>query len=246
MSDDRRGLRFGTVAEEYDKFRPDPPEAASSLVGDLSGRDVLEVAAGTGKLTRFLLGLGAQLTVIEPDDDMRKVLLRHSPGVRVVVGTAESVPEPDASFDAVFSSSAWHWFRQPDATNELGRVLRDNGVINVWWNSFDTEVPWMGELALLRERPGDESIRDRSHRAMFDPAGPFVDVEDFLLEWTWTRSIDDVVGNFGTYSGAIIRSDEERRHLAQRVREALTERFENGVVELPMALRGTTARRRPR
>jgi SAM-dependent methyltransferase len=246
MSDDGRGLRFGTVAEEYDKYRPGPPEAASSLLGDLEGREVLEVGAGTGKLTRFLLSHGALLSIIEPDDDMRKVLLRRSPGVRVLQGTAESVPEADMSFDAVFSSSAWHWFRQPDATNELGRVLRDNGVLNVWWNTFDRDDPWMAEFANLRDAPSDTRARERARNVTFDPDGPFIDVEDFTLSWTWTRSIDEVVGNFGTYSGAIIRNDDERRLLAQQVREEVSERFPDGVVELPMTLRGTTAQRRPR
>jgi SAM-dependent methyltransferase len=243
---DGRGLKFGTVAENYDLYRPSPPESAKELAGDLAGLDVLEVGAGTGKLTRFLLGLGAKVSVIEPDDEMRKILLRQSPEVRVLNGRAESVPADDASFDAVFSSSAWHWFTQPDATNELARVLRDNGTLQVWWNGSSRDVPWVAELTKLRERKDDVNRRPRGWRAQLDPDGPFVDVRDFTLDWIWPRTIDQVVGSFGTYSGSIIRSEADQLELAELVRAQLLERFPDGVVELPMTLRGTTARRRPR
>jgi SAM-dependent methyltransferase len=243
---DGRGLKFGTVAENYDLYRPGPPEAAKELAGDLRGVEVLEVGAGTGKLTRFLLDLGANVTVIEPDEDMRKVLLRRSPDVRVLLGQAESVPAPDATFDAVFSSSAWHWFTQPDATNELARVLRDNGALQVWWNGFSRDVPWMVELTKLREREDDVNRRPRGWRAQIEPDSPFVDEHDFSIDWTWPRTIDEVVANFATYSGSIIRSEADQRELAEKVRALLVASFGDGVVELPMTLRGTTARRRPR
>ena len=246
MTDDERGRKFGTVAEKYDRFRPDPPEAASSLVGVLMGLRVLEVGAGTGKLTRFLVAHGANVSVIEPDEDMRRVLVRRSPNVHVLDGHAESVPAEDASFDAVFSSSAWHWFTQPDATNELARVLRDDGTIYVWWNGFSPDNPWMAEFASLREGPNELRVRVRGRRVEFDPDGPFVDARDFDLNWTWPRTIDEVVGNFETYSGVIIQSDEERRDLEQLVRERLAQRFGDGAIELAMTLRGTSARRRPR
>ena len=246
MTYDGRGLKFGTVAENYDLYRPGPPESAKELAGDLEGLRVLEVGAGTGKLTRFLLELGADVSVIEPDDDMRKVLTRRSPEVHVLLGRAESVPAEDATFDAVFSSSAWHWFNQPDATNELARVLRDDGALQVWWNGLSRDAPWLVELTKLREREDDVNRRPRGWRAKLDPEGPFVDEHDFEIHWTWPRTIEEVVANFATYSGSIIRSEEDQRALAENVRAALLERFPDGEVELPMTLRGTTARRRAR
>jgi SAM-dependent methyltransferase len=243
---DGRGLKFGTVAENYDLYRPGPPEAAQELAGDLRGLDVLEVGAGTGKLTRYLLELGAKVSVIEPDEDMRKVLTRRSPDVHVLLGQAESVPAGDASFDAVFSSSAWHWFTQPDATIELARVLRDNGTLQVWWNGFSRDVPWMVELTKLREREDDVNKRPRGWHARFALDGPFVDEQDFSIDWVWPRTVDEVVANFATYSGAIIRSEADQRDLSEKVRALLVESFGDNVIELPMTLRGTTARRRPR
>jgi SAM-dependent methyltransferase len=246
VSDDGRGLKFGTVAENYDRYRPGPPPEAAAQLGDLKGLNVLEVGAGTGKLTRFLLELGAEVSVIEPDEDMRRVLVRRSPDVRVLLGRAEAIPADESSFDAVLSSSAWHWFTQPDATNEMARVLRDSGALIVLWNGFSRDVPWMAELTKLRERPEDAHARPRGWRGDFEPDGPFVDVRDVTLDWTFTRTIDEVVALFATYSGAIIQSDKDRSAMERAVRERLVERVGDGVVKLPMTLRGTTARRRPR
>ena len=105
MTYDGRGLRFGAVAELYDRYRPSPPDEASELFGDLTGRDVLEVAAGTGLWTRFLLDLGASMTIVEPDDEMRSVLERRSPSVRSLAGKAETCPSATLR-------STRRWFRR--------------------------------------------------------------------------------------------------------------------------------------
>jgi SAM-dependent methyltransferase len=243
---DGRGQTFGTVAEQYDRYRPSTPEEAVRYSGDLTGQRVLDVGAGTGKLTRFLLRHGATVSAVEPDEDMRKILARRSPEVDVLLGSAESIPAEDATFDAVFSSSAWHWFTQPDATNELARVLRDNGALHVWWNGASRDVPWMRELLTMRERPNDPGRRPRGWTADIDPAGPFIDVEHFQLDWTWPRTVEEIVGNFATYSGAFIRSPEDQAELQERVRQQLIEQFGDSPIEMPMTLRGTNARRRGR
>ncbi len=246
MSGDGRGLKFGTVAESYDRFRPGPPIETADLLGDLTGQEALEVGAGTGKFTRLLLELGAIVSIVEPDVDMRRVLLRQSPEVQVLDGRAEELPVAERSFDVIVSSSAWHWFTQPDATNEMARVLRDDGVIFVLWNGFSRDVSWVAELTKFRQRPDDAGVRPRGWSAKFDPDGPFVNARDVSLNWTWTRTIDDVAALFGTYSGAINQSDENRHTMERLVRERLVEHVGEGVVKLPMTLRGTTARRRPR
>jgi SAM-dependent methyltransferase len=246
VTDDGRGLAFGTVAEEYDRFRPATPEEAVRYCGDLTGKRVLDVGAGTGKLTRFLLRHGAMVSAIEPDEDMLKILTRRSPEVEVLRGSAEDVPSQDATFDAVFSSSAWHWFTQPEATHELARVIRDDGALHVWWNGASRDVAWMRELTAMRERPNDPGRRPRGWAAELDSDGPFVDAENFQLDWLWPRTVEEIVGSFATYSGAIIQGDDAQQELQERVRRRLVEEFGDSPIEMPMTLRGTNARRRAR
>lgn len=243
---DQRGLKFGSVAEQYDKFRPGPPTSAAELLGHVGGADVLEVGAGTGKWTRFLLGLGAVVTVVEPDDAMRAVLVRRSPDVRALGGAAERLPVDDCSFDTVLVSSAWHWFEQPDATNEMARVLRDDGRLAVLWNGFSRDVAWIASLAALRERPGDKGKRPRGWSAEFSSDAPFDVVRHVELAWEWTRSVEEMISLFGTYSGVIIRGDDDRRAMEVELRRRLDEVAVNGVVAVPMTVRGTIARRRAR
>jgi SAM-dependent methyltransferase len=239
-------MRFGSVAEEYDLYRPAPPALVATVLGDVRGLDVLEVGAGTGKWTRLLLELGAKVTVVEPDDDMRAVLVRRSPEVQTMKGAAEALPLGDATFDAVLVPSAWHWFEQPAATHEMARVLRDGGSLFVLWNGFSRDVAWLTPLVELRDRPDDDGKRPRGWAADLGIKGDF-DVESQVeLDWTWTRSIDDVVSLFSTYSGMIIRSETERREVSEEIRRGFDEVAVDGLVELPMTVRGTVARRRAR
>lgn len=246
MTDDGRGLRFGTVAEQYDLYRPAPPSEVVALFGDLRGRSVLEVGAGTGKWTRLLIELGAVVTAVEPDDEMRAVLIRRSPDLVTLKGVAEDLPVEDAAFDVVLVSSAWHWFEQPAATTEMARVLRDGGSLFVFWNGFSRNVPWLAPLVALRDRPEDAGKKPRGWSADLGIASDF-DVEAQIeVDWSWMRSVDELVSLFGTYSGAIIRTDEQRREMETELRQRFDELAVDGVLDLPMTVRGTVARRRAR
>jgi SAM-dependent methyltransferase len=241
-----RAQSFGAVAELYDQYRPSPPPEAAALLGNLQGLKILEVAAGTGIWTRFLVELGADLTIVEPDEKMRVVLERRSPQVHTLVGTAESLPVADASFDVVVISSAWHWFRQPDATNEMARVLIDGGRLFVLWNGFARSLEWVNELSKLRDGKHDPSLRPRSWTAPELFEGLFVDVTDVSIDWTWTRTTDEVVKLFGTYSGVSTRTTAERAAVGAQLREVLVNVTVNDVVDIPMTLRGTVATRSAR
>lgn len=242
---DGRGRLFGSVADLYHRYRPEMPDDLGPVIGDVAGMRVLDVGAGTGKLTRFLVARGAIVSALEPDDDMRAVLVARSPGVEAVRATAEAAPFAEATFDLVASSSAWHWFKHPAAEVELARVLKDDGRLVVAWNGLSRAEEWVRDLVRLRERDDDPYRQPRGWRADLSGA-PFEDCEDFDIAWTWTRSVDDVVGVFATYSGSLVLSDDERSALFDEVRRAVTERAVDGMVAVPMSLRGTTARRRPR
>jgi len=240
---DGRGLKFGTVAELYDAYRPSPPPEAVEIFGELAGREVLEVAAGTGLWTRFLVAHGATLTVVEPDDAMRAVLERKSPEVRSLAGRAEDLPVPDESFDAVVVSSAWHWFEQPRAIHEMARVLRDGAKLYVLWNGFSRDVVWIDELTKLREEPGDGNARPRGWGADLGDDGLFGDVVNLEMHWTWPRTADELLAVFGTYSGTLMKTEAQRRAMDLELRRRIEEVAQAGMVEVPMTLRGTVATR---
>lgn len=242
---DGRGRLFGTVAELYDRFRPDPPGEFAAHLGELAGRRVLDVGAGTGKLTRFLLAHGARVSAVEPDDAMRAVLVARSPEVEAIAATAEALPFAEATFDLVASSSAWHWFSHPAAEHEFARVLKDDGRIVVAWNGLSGTVGWVRDLVARREREDDPDRRPRGWHADLS-AGPYEDALDFDLAWVWRRSVEDLVALFATYSGALVRPEDERRELFDAVAAEAEARAVEGIVEVPMSLRGTTARRAAR
>jgi ubiquinone/menaquinone biosynthesis C-methylase UbiE len=136
-------MSFGAVAADYDRLRPSPPpEAVDWLLPDR--RDVVvDLAAGTGLLTRALAGKVGHVIAVEPDERMRSVLQARSADVEVLPGRGESIPLPDASTDAVFVSSAWHWMDPSLAVPEIARVLRDGGRFGVIWTGRQRDIEWL-------------------------------------------------------------------------------------------------------
>jgi SAM-dependent methyltransferase len=134
-------LSFDRVADEYERTRPTyPPEVLDLLP---LGRDVavLDLGAGTGKLTRLLAARYRVVTAVEPLANMRAMLERVVPGVAAVAGSAERIPLDDASVDGVFAAQAFHWFDKPVALPEIARVLRPGGVFAIVWNGPNDELP---------------------------------------------------------------------------------------------------------
>lgn len=145
MSDDRLRCSFERVAEAYERSRPGyAPTALAWLaerIGIGPGRRVLDLAAGTGKLTRQLLTLGADVVAVEPGDEMRGVLVRVVSEAETLAGSAEAIPLPDAAVDAVTVGQAFHWFRTEEALGEIHRVLRPGGALALLWNEWDHQDP---------------------------------------------------------------------------------------------------------
>lgn len=144
-----RRCSFGSGAVVYDRTRPGyPPDAVQWALGDRPA-PVVDLGAGTGILTRRLVAAGYRTVAVEPDDAMRARLAETSPTVTVLAGSAESVPLPDASVDAVLAGQAYHWF-EPDAAHaEIARITREGGVFAALWNLRDDSVPWLAELSAI-------------------------------------------------------------------------------------------------
>lgn len=157
---DQAAVGFDRAGDDYERGRPGYPEpAVATLVRELRigpDRTVVDLAAGTGKLTRLLLGSGARVIAVEPVAGMRAQLVRRTPGVRAVDGTAEQIPLDDASADAVTVAQAFHWFDARAAARQIHRVLRPGGGLAVIWNSWDEAVPWVGAMQdIVHEHAGD-------------------------------------------------------------------------------------------
>jgi SAM-dependent methyltransferase len=144
---------FATGSATYERARPGyPPDAVAHLEATLGigfGSRVLDLAAGTGKLTRQLRADGIACVAVEPSADMRQVFTRAVPGTAVVGGTAEMVPLADDSVDAVVVAQAFHWFDPSRALPEVARVLRPGGGLALIWNERDESDPTMAELVRI-------------------------------------------------------------------------------------------------
>lgn len=214
---DERRLSFGTAAAAYSAHRPGYPAPAVRWVLDAAERPVREVAdvgAGTGALTRVLVGLGLDVTAYEPDPGMLEELGRTLPGTRGVLSRAETLPVADASVDAVTAGQAWHWFDRSAAAAEFVRVVRPGGVIGLFWNVRDDRVPWMGELSDLVG--GEDSMRASRTDARAEIAAVLPGVERGDFPHLVTMTPEEVVGLVGTFSYVRLRADAEDVYAAVR------------------------------
>src|SRR5579859_8118452 len=132
-----RGLSFGPAADLYDSVRPAYPREAVEWALGTPPLRVVDLGAGTGILTRVLLGIGYEVLPVEPDPAMRAKLAATTPGVEPLDGRAESIPLPDGSTDAIVAGQAYHWFDRDAAHREAARVLRPGGVFAPIWNVRD-------------------------------------------------------------------------------------------------------------
>jgi SAM-dependent methyltransferase len=252
-------MSFGAIASDYDRLRPGPsPEAVDWLLP--ARRDaVVDLAAGTGLLSRALAGKAGHVIAVEPDDRMRSVLQDRSPGVEVLAGRGEAIPLPDASADAVLVSSAWHWMDPELAVPEIARVLRDHGRFGVLWNSRDLSVPWMRADEWFRtEEPAPETPASRpepssggmvwgGHDAPLPDPGAFENIETAVFRYSRWMTPSDLVDLLTTYSQVITAGPEVRDAGRARARAALAAEFPGATeIEVPMRSRCWRADRVPR
>jgi SAM-dependent methyltransferase len=177
---------FAQVAGAYERGRPGyPVEAVRWLAGD-EPRDVVDLGAGTGKLTRALVELGHRVTAIEPLPEMLELLPAAAPGAFVILGSAEIIPLPDAHADVVTCAQSFHWFDHPVALPEIARVLRPRGRLAYVWNSRDDREPWVARLSALigsETVSRDEGVGPVAESGLYDP----VETAVFHFEQTLDR-----------------------------------------------------------
>ncbi len=169
-SDRAQALSFGAAADAYERGRPSYPAAAIDWLLPPGARRVADVGAGTGKLTRLLHRRGLDVVAVEPDGGMRARLARAVPGVPVTGGTAEQLPLPSGSVDAVLLAQAWHWVDPARALPESARVLTPGGQLGLVWNLRDERVDWVAELGRILR--GSEQPDEHHLPPLGTPFGP--------------------------------------------------------------------------
>ena len=244
----RHGSSFGAAATAYAEHRPDYAEAAVRwALEPVSARRplrVVDIGAGTGKLTATLVRLGADVTAVEPDPQMLAELRRTMPEVRSVPGSAEEMPLPDAGVDAVLAAQAMHWFDMDRAMPEIARVLTPGGVVAGLWNVDDDRVGWVAELAEISKRKASITLlrwRSGADQARYDRmaaagAGLFRDGEWREFGHGQPRTANSLLATIATHSHLLVMDETEREGLLARVRDFLNSRPEtsDGEFTLPM------------
>ena len=223
------------------------------------GPRVLDLGAGTGKLTATLVAVGADVTAVEPDPAMLTELRRAVPGVRAAAGSAEAIPLPGASVDAVLAGNAMHWFDMAVAGPEIARVLTPGGILAGLWNVMDDRVDWVAGLARVAGSavvgPRDTPAAWRAATAgahlpasgVYRPAsgadlpasgaaGRFGSPEQAAFPHGQRRTADSLVATLATRAGMLVMPEDERQATVDRIRAFLASRPEtaDGEFTLPM------------
>lgn len=193
-----RATSFDSTAAAYEYGRPGYPDAALhwwAAQGAVlrAGSRVLDLAAGTGKLTRQLAAQGCEVVAVEPLAGMRTELERALPEVTLHDGTAEAIPLPGGSVDAVFVGQAFHWFDHAAALAEIERVLRPGGGLGMIWNDDDTSVPWVLEYSDHKHRNGPDPVGGPDWAAIVRPHFPVY--AETWLRWAEPTTRDRLLAN---------------------------------------------------
>jgi len=255
-------MSFGAVAEDYNRYRPGPTAEVVEWLLPAGVHTVVDLGAGTGALTRLLVGLVPRVFSIEPDARMREVLAAHNPEATSLAGRGDAIPLEDGTADAVLVSSAWHWMEVEPTLAEIHRILRPGGRLGVVWAGPDRRVPWVASLLARARHAGapedlvrgllapeeafpareDEDEQGRGlhagarHRFSLPDHSRFTPPEFTEIRWSQMMSLDDLVGLAGTYSGVITLPAPERERtlqLARTVLESDDELARGGQLEVP-------------
>ncbi len=222
---------FGAAAAAYAEHRPDYAQAAVHwALGPAHRPRVLDLGAGTGKLTATLVDLGAEVTAIEPDPAMLTELRNALPTVRALPGSAEAIPLPDASVDAVIAGNALHWFDMDVAGPEIARVLVPGGILAGLWNVIDNRVDWVAGLervsgsAAIGPRDTLSSWRAETADAHLPTIGMvprFGSPEQAEFPHGQRRTADSLVATLATRAGLLVMPEQQHEATLGRIRAFL-------------------------
>ncbi len=218
---------FAAGADAYERGRPEySPEAIAALIRELGigpGKRVLDLAAGTGKLTRQLEPSGADLVAVEPIAEMRAKLEAALPLVEAIEGTAERIPLPNHSVDAVVVGQAFHWFDGIRAVSEIRRVLKPDGALGLIWQARNPTRPWIERLNEIIDGADDGHPRFRTMGwlAAFDLTALFEPLREATFDTVQHASVETMVDRVASISYIAAMSVARRERVLGEVRELI-------------------------
>ncbi|MDE2363056.1 MAG: class I SAM-dependent methyltransferase [Hyphomicrobiales bacterium] len=215
---------FAAHADAYARGRPEyPPQAVDWLRETLRlapGKTAVDLGSGTGKFLNTLRQTGADMVAVEPVAAMREQLLQKNSDVQALEGTAEAIPLPDASVDAVVCAQAFHWFANPRAMSEIRRVLKKGGALGLIWNVRDESVPWVRAItAIITPHEGDAPRYHTGKWREAFPAEGFGPLAQTRFPWRHRGPPDNVIVD-RTCSSSFIAAlpPAEHRSVAEALR----------------------------
>lgn len=213
------GREFGAATDAYEAGRPEYPiESVAWMLEDTSGT-VLDLGAGTGKLTRAVVALGRDTVAVDPDGAMLDRLVTELPGVPAHVGTAEVIPLPDASCGAVVLGQAWHWVDSERASAEVARVLVPGGTLGLIWNVRDEREPWVARLTeAMHASVAEELVNGPEGPVVTAPFGP---LEETRRDWTRPMTRERILAMVRSRSYHIAADADGKAAIEARVAQVL-------------------------
>lgn len=235
-ADDPTGRRFGEAVDLYELGRPEYPDAIVDWLLDSRPERVVDLGAGSGKLTRALVSRAPLVVAVEPDAQMRAELSRALPGTSVVAGVGEDLPLRDGYADTIVAGQAWHWVDPARGSAEVARVLCPGGRLGLVWNDRDESATWLDELGGLLREFGTSPDAD------YQPVvtSPFGTLETESVRWTQHASVEVVEAMVASRSYVIALRAERRTELLERVRDLAAEQCDpaTGLVPVPYVTHG--------
>jgi SAM-dependent methyltransferase len=218
-------LSFGAVSADYDRFRPPyPPEAVAWVANAEPPARVVDLGAGTGILTRLLLGLGHRVVPVEPDAGMRAQLAAATPGTAALAGTAEEIPLADGAADTIVAGTAYHWFDRDRAHAEAARVLRPDGTFAAIWNVRDESHDWVAQLGRIADRwRHDRRGSDDEIRRLTSFGERFAGFERAEFPHAVPHTPDSLVAMMTTRSYYLTAAPHDRAEIERSLRTLITE-----------------------
>jgi ubiquinone/menaquinone biosynthesis C-methylase UbiE len=229
---EKAAVGFDRAFDSYERGRPEyPQEAIEFLVNNLQinkSSMVVDLGAGTGKFTKFLLPFSNHVVAVEPVEGMRVKFTSLYPDLKILNGSAEKLPLDDQSVDAVIVAQAFHWFDGPKALQEIHRVLKQKGKLGLIWNARDESLKWVSEMTRIIDphEGGAPRYKSMNWKRAFDSTTLFSKLNLQHFKYVQVGDVETIVDRVGSISFISALSKEEKSKVLNQVRDLVTTHLE--------------------